>query len=635
MSEGASPPPSRTWSRRGLLRGGAAVGGALALGPPSLDTISAARRTRAAGSDIGAIEHVVFLMQENRSFDHYFGAYKGVRGFNDRVGGTLGAFAQPYPENRTRAPSGVQLPFRLNTEGGQNGRFHDLSHDWLGQHLSWNHGAMDGFVRTHLRADMDGPDYGLLTMGYYTRADLPYHYALADAYTLCDNYHCSVFGPTDPNRIMALSGSIDPSGSHGGPIVTTSSSNDTNFSLTWVTVPELLHEAGVSWKTYTTPGQGYTAQNPNVTVGDATLQYFRAFRNPSTALYANAFTPAYPSDFVSDVATGALPAVSWIVPPEGFDEHPPSPSDVGAWFIDQVLRTLISNPAVWAKTVLFVTWDENDGLFDHVAPPTPPPGTAGEYLTQRPLTGAAQGVVGPIGLGFRVPMLVVSPFSAGGWVCSEIFDHTSQIRFLETRFGIRTPMISAWRRQTVGDLTSSLGATANVATPSLPATSRWSSQTETVDGTSPPVTPSPGGPTLYDFPSRQTMPTQESGAVRRVSLHGAPLWATLGPFAEGSTALTGSLPAQVTELAATIVANGNTNVHLVGYSDDVPSLAAGTALSRRRASRVASALRRELARLGHRSVTVSSTGAGSARPLAPNTTAAGRAANRRVLATGR
>ena len=105
---------------------------------------------------------------------------------------------------------------------------------------------------------------------------------------------------------------------------------------------------------------------------------------------------------------------------------------------------------------MFVAYDENGGFFDHVPPPTAPPGTGGEWLTASPLPSEASGVAGPIGLGFRVPCLVVSPFSRGGLVCSDVFDHTSLLRFLETRFGVAVPNLSAWRRETVGDLTSTL-----------------------------------------------------------------------------------------------------------------------------------------------------------------------------------
>src|SRR5205085_9983779 len=118
-----------------------------------------------------------------------------------------------------------------------------------------------------------------------------------------------------------------------------------------------------------------------------------------------------------------------------------------------VLNTLVSNPSLWAKTALFITYDENGGFFDHVPPPTPATGTAGEYLTVSPLPSDAGGVTGPIGLGFRVPTLVVSPFSRGGYVSSGVFDHTSLLRFIETRFGAEVPNLSAWRRSVTGDLT--------------------------------------------------------------------------------------------------------------------------------------------------------------------------------------
>ncbi len=134
------------------------------------------------------------------------------------------------------------------------------------------------------------------------------------------------------------------------------------------------------------------------------------------------------------------------------------------------MNALLAHPDVWRKTALFVTWDENGGFFDHVAPPTPPPGTKDEFLTVANLPAAAGGIRGPIGLGFRVPMLVVSPFSRGGLVCSDVFDHTSTLRFLETRFGVRVPNLSRWRRKTTGDLTSAFNFAArpNANRPALP-----------------------------------------------------------------------------------------------------------------------------------------------------------------------
>ncbi len=514
------------YQRRQLLTASAAIFGGLALNPrvrfigsAGAATIAEAKNTAAAGSDIGAIEHVVFLMQENRSFDHYFGSYKGVAGFDDHPVDSLGPFAQPFAANTTRAPIGVQLPFHLDSHSGRGECTHDINHDWNVQQISRDNGAMDAFVSTHTRASVDGSVNCLLTMGYYDRSDLPFHYALADAFTVCDQYHCSVLGPTHPNRLMSISGTIDPGGAHGGPILTTQSAAHALFSVNWTTVPELLEDAGVSWKTYTSPGQGFYPPNPDAGFGDAILAYFAQYKNPRSPLYKKAFLPSFPGDFAHDVRTGRLPSVSWIISPDGYDEHPPTPPNNGAWFINRVLETLVSNKAVWAKTVVFITYDENGGFFDHVAPPVAPPGTRGEYVSTTPLPPSAGGIAGPIGLGYRVPMLVVSPFSRGGYVSSEVFDHTSQIRFLEERFNIRASGISAWRRSTVGDLTGTLRiASRNLSPFPLPSTRSFRTSALGVQG----CTPSDLNETRvnqppYPMASVQTMPTQEIGTPRRLS----------------------------------------------------------------------------------------------------------------------
>jgi phospholipase C len=502
-------------SRRQVLAGLVLGAGWLTTGPPARHVIESALATPRAGSDLGAIEHVIFLIQENRSFDHYFGAYRGVRGFDDRPTDSPGVFAQPDPANTTRPPTGYQYPFHLASASGLGECTHDIAHEWAAQHRSWHGGAMDDFVAVHASANVDGPSTGLLTMGYHTRADLPFHYALADAFTICDHYFCSVLGPTHPNRLMALSGSIDPSGTHGGPVLTTSPSPDIVFSAHWTSVPELLEDAGVSWKTYTTPGQGFLPNDPQLGFGDAILQYFAAYRRRSSPLFRRAFLPTYPADFVRDVRADRLPHVSWIIPPNGYDEHPPSPPAYGAWFISRVLATLTSNPKVWAKTVVFVTYDENGGFFDHVAPPTPPPGTPGEYLTSLPLPTAAGGLTGPVGLGFRVPTLVVSPFSRGGYLSSDVFDHTSLIRFLETRFHIRSPEISSWRRATVGDLTSTLQMSKfRPAPPRLPSTAAYRARARSVGGCTPgDVSGVSTGIAAYPLPAVQSLPAQEPGAL--------------------------------------------------------------------------------------------------------------------------
>lgn len=479
---------------------------------------SASRSARAAGSDLGAIEHVIFLMQENRSFDHYFGTYPGVRGFNDHPATRLGPFAQPDPLNTTRAPTGYQLPFHLDTATGRGECTYDPSHDWVTQQRSRNGGAMNAFVAAHSAPRSDGPREGLSTMGYYERRDLPYHYALADAFTICDNYHCSILGPTHPNRLMALSGSIDPAGLRGGPVITTQLAAEALFSAHWTTVPELLEDAGVSWKTYTTPGEGFYAPNPDAGFGDAILPYFAQYKNPRSSLYQKAFLPTYPADFARDVRSSTLPHVSWIISPNGYDEHPPTPPNYGAWFLNRVLRTLMANREVWSKTVVFITYDENGGYFDHVAPPVAPSGTTGEYLSGRVLPRAAGGIAGPLGLGFRVPMLVVSPFARGGFISSEVFDHTSQIRFLEERFGVRATEISAWRRRAVGDLTGTLRMNyRNLTAPFLPNTGRYRVNAVTRQGCTPgDLHETSVAQPEYPMATPQSMPRQSAGPVRRL-----------------------------------------------------------------------------------------------------------------------
>ena len=509
----------RQIDRRHFLGGGLLLGaGLLSARGAKFSSIETARSVPPAGSDVGAIEHVVFLMQENRSFDHYFGSYKAVRGFDDHAAGSLGAFAQSDSANTTRRPVGYQLPFHLDTRSGHGECTHDIAHEWLVQHQSWSEGAMDAFVKTHSSPRNDGAVNGLLTMGYYTRVDLPFHYALADAFTICDHYFCSVLGPTHPNRLMAMSGTIDPGGTRGGPILTTNSSPDIVGSAHWTSVPELLEDAGVSWKTYTTPGQGFIPSAPNLGFGDAILQYFAAYRKPSSSLFQRAFLPRYPADFVRDVRAGTLPKVSWIVSPNGYDEHPPAPPAYGAWLTSQILTTLASNRALWSKTVVFLTYDENGGFFDHVAPPTAPLGTPGEYLTQVLLPTTARGDAGPIGLGFRVPMLVISPFSRGGFLSSNVFDHTSMIRFLESRFGIHCSDISAWRRKTVGDLTSTLRTShPNVTLPHLPSTATVRSRARSVEGcTTSDVAGIDTSLRAYPLPPTQVMATQEPGTIHRL-----------------------------------------------------------------------------------------------------------------------
>lgn len=496
-------------SRREFLTAGLGTAAAAALAACGSTTTRRAVSVAPGGSDLGAVEHVVMLMQENRSFDHYFGSYPGVAGFDDTT--NRQAFSQFWPGGS--AADGRLLPFHLDTATSDAECTFDLSHAWSAQHDSWDLGTMGRFVATHTEAQFEGPHNGVLTMGYYTRADLPFHYALADAFTIGDGYHCSVLGPTHPNRLYWMSGTLGADGAGGGPILETYLTAEHMWTVSWPTMPEVLEDAGVSWKIYNPPGSVYQPTSSDALLfSDNMMLYFEQFKNPATTIHQKAFSPLYPADFVTDVARGTLPSVSWVIPPIGYDEHPPAPPALGAWYIHQLLDTLVSNPAVWAKAVLFISWDENDGFFDHIPPPVAPLGTPGEYVTVSPLPADAAGMVGPIGLGMRVPLLVVSPFSRGGAVVHDTFDHTSQLRFIESRFGVQAPNLSAWRRAHTGDLTSALQlGHADRTVPALPSTAAHPAVVA-AECQAPQLAELNVAVKPYPVPLPQTMPGQE---VRR------------------------------------------------------------------------------------------------------------------------
>jgi len=475
-----------TLSRRQFL------GGAMAAGIGSqLHSQSSRIIERAASFDPGGtgslndIEHFVFLMQENRSFDHYFGTYSTTRGFSDPYtlqqmvkGQKYSVFNQfGFEPGVGVNPNGYLQPFRANTQNPAVDGIciGDPIHEWGPQHQCWNEGKMDNFVRTHLGTD--GSKFGSIVMSYYTAEDIPVHHALADHFTLCDNYHCSVLGPTYPNRLYWMSGTIDPDGRNGGPLLETYDLAGSPAKFTWQTYPEVLEVAGVSWKVYQGP-DGIEELDTSYQL-DNVLRYFRQYLDPLSPLSRKALVPTYPGTFELDVASDNLPQVSWIVPTYEESEHPSYPAAWGAYAIADVLKTLVSNPAVWEKTAFILSYDENGGFFDHVPPPVAPKGTPGEYVTV-PLADVpeAEGIAGPIGLGFRVPCIVISPYSVGGLYAWDTFDHTSQLRLLETRFGLPVPNLSKWRRQTVGDMTTAFNFAAPPSNtfPTLPPASPLSPQ---------------------------------------------------------------------------------------------------------------------------------------------------------------
>jgi phospholipase C len=306
-------------------------------------------------------------------------------------------------------------------------------------------------VTAHLEADGVAGQY---TMAYFQRQDIPFHWALADAFTVCDGYHCSMLGPTWPNRLYLMTGEVDPSGENGGPVYGNYVPPQT---YSWPTYPEMLTAAGVSWRVY--------QENDNY--GLNVLEYFDSYQAAPVAspLYQNAMRFYQAGQFEYDALHDRLPTVSWILPTSYQSEHPDYMPAAGADYVASKVNAIAANPDVWAKTVFILIYDENDGLFDHVNPPTAPAGTAGEYIT-------VDNVSAPIGLGFRVPCIVVSPWTVGGYVCHDTFDHTSVIRLLEQVTGVVNPNLTAWRRQVVGDFTGALGAVPSRRFPRLPATTR-------------------------------------------------------------------------------------------------------------------------------------------------------------------
>jgi phospholipase C len=526
----------------------------------------------APGSTYMDAEHVVFLMQENRSFDHCFGTLKGVRGFNDpraiRLANQNPVWLQSNAEGKTYAP------FRLNLKDTNATWMNSLPHSWENQVDASNGGKHDRWLDSKKSGNKRFAEMPL-TMGYYNREDLPYYYALADAFTVCDQHFCSSLTGTSPNRLFFLSGTIREQQNEESPAHLWNDQID-HKDLHWTTFPERLEELGISWKTYQNELSipvGFEGEEEEwlANFTDNDLEFFKQFnvrlhpehldfmekyalklkeeitllqtkikKNASDkgladqlqkkeekllkvkadqqiwnktkfeqlsaqeksihqkAFVTNSGDPDYHQlvdlsyddngtqrtmkvpkgdvlhQFRQDVEEGKLPTVSWLVPPCNFSDHPGAPW-YGAWYISEVMDILTKNEEVWKKTIFILTYDENDGYFDHIPPFLPP-------HTDKPETGKASNGIdtrvehvsmeqemagtmkekreSAVGLGFRVPMVVVSPWTKGGWVNSEVFDHTSNLQFLEHLLSAKTgkkvlqPQISDWRRTVTGNLTS-------------------------------------------------------------------------------------------------------------------------------------------------------------------------------------
>ena len=494
-------------SRRHFLKLAAATAGATAASSmlPQVIRDALAVEPAIVSGTIQDVQHVVILMQENRSFDHYLGALRGVRGFGDPRPIPLPGGRSVWHQPKTIGSSKYVLPFRLDTNTTAAQCLADIDHSWKGSHSLWK--AWNAWVQTK----------GAFCMGHFTRADLPFYYALADAFTVCDAYYCSIFGPTNPNRLHLFSGTSGLTvGNNGTQVV--NNADDGNWTadmskdralfsgLTWKTYAERLQSAGVSWKVY----QEYD------NYGDNLLQSFAAFRNLSTssALYqrGRAWVPGSTeanasasrgehlvAAFERDVQQGTLPQVSWLVPPYILSEHPAATPAYGESLTARLLAALAANPAVWSKTVFIINYDENGGFFDHV--PAPLPATDRNMGLSTVDVSSENHFGTPVGLGARTPTFIVSPWSRGGFVNSEVFDHTSVIRFLERRFGVLDSNISPWRRAVCGDLTSCFEfADPNPSWPILPDTSGHIAEADASCRLAAPRAP-----------TKQAMPRQETG----------------------------------------------------------------------------------------------------------------------------
>jgi phospholipase C len=497
-----------TPTRRDFFRKSAgAIGAASALTmlPPVIRKALAVEAAVDTGT-INDIKHIVILMQENRSFDHYFGTLRGVRGFGDRFPIPLASGKPVFfqPDTVVGAPD-IQ-PFRRDSTIANALIGSGAPHSFPDMQGAWNQGKMDRWIQFKNQ----------VTMGHYTREDIPFQFALADAFTLCDGYHCSVLTGTDPNRVVFWSGSgfnpelrkkgINSTDTDSEPVNSRCWPSPSNWvpgraqesdgtgqkdsgtgvynykyvnnSFKWDTLPDVLQKAGISWHIYQNMNNNWTgAMN-----GCLAFESFRTAQ-PGSPIYEHGLTggPAaadgaanFLAQLKQDVMNDTLPQVSWVLPTQALAEHPGSSEGTAgaADFISDVLAALTSNPAVWSKTALFVTFDENDGFFDHMAMPAVPSYDAAGNLMGKstvPLDGeyfdasvgsylnaadTTSGKIRPWGLSSRVPMYVVSPWSKGGWVNSQVFDHTSMGMFLEKRFGITVDAISPWHRAVSGDLTS-------------------------------------------------------------------------------------------------------------------------------------------------------------------------------------
>lgn len=460
--------------RRKFIKLSATAGLAGTLWPPLVQKALAVEANNTTRS-IKDVEHIVILMQENRSFDHYFGTMKGVRGFGDRFPIPLESGQRVFYQSDGHR---IVPPYRADRKTSNAALIKGTPHNFPDMQAAWNQGKY-GYWPLYKTP---------FSMAYYTREEIPFQYALAEAFTISDAHHCSVATGTDPNRIVFWSGSnFDPDKRAEGINCTDVDSEPVNLrcwikgempepgytyqgnAFTWPTIPDVLEKEGISWRIYQDPNNNWTGAMHG---GLA----FESFRNakPGSPIYEQGMRHWSLQDLENDVRNNKLPQVSWILPSQADSEHPGAPSSPyrGGDFTHEILSALTTNPEVWSKTVFFLTFDENDGLFDHIPAPAVP-----SYNLDKTLAGKStldlkgmyfhsdkdrylderdtiSGNIRPWGFGPRVPLYIISPWSRGGWVDSQVADHTSVGQFIEKCFGVTIPAISPWHRAVSSDLVS-------------------------------------------------------------------------------------------------------------------------------------------------------------------------------------
>jgi len=331
------------------------------------------------------IEHIVVVMMENHSYDCYFGMLGRGDGFH------LDASGRPV----NSCPDAQGRRVRAYRSASSCQAHYDVSQSWDVSHRSWNHGRMDGFVRASSRS----------SMAYWTDADLPFYYALARTFPLCDRYFCSTMAQTYPNRRFVIAASA--LGQVGDPLP-----GPTDPPPPSGTIFDRLNAHGISWK-------NYFADLPS-----AGLFPYLLTHNPGKVVQV--------ADFFVDAAAGTLPAYS-LVDPESWQGSEENPQDIrtGAFYAWRIIDAVLRSPA-WPRTLLVFTYDEHGGYYDHVAPPRAvrPDGI-------RPAV-AANDTYGDLYsfYGIRVPAVVVSPWAKPNYVSHRVHDHTSILRLVETKWNL-------------------------------------------------------------------------------------------------------------------------------------------------------------------------------------------------------